>query len=94
MEHGEFKIGGTFWTAAGQFRCTDIGTRTIVAIRLGPREIITVETVGNVRQETTVIDDDPRWLNGTPYPAAEIVFDEDDLIACYRTEVEMRAHFA
>jgi hypothetical protein len=33
-------------------------------------------------------------LNGPPYGVAEIVFDEDDLIACYRTEAEMRAHFA
>ena len=34
MKHSDFKVGREFWTASGQWRCTDIGTRTIVAIRL------------------------------------------------------------
>ena len=34
MTHSEFAIGGEFRTANGRWRCTDIGTRTIVAIRL------------------------------------------------------------
>ena len=93
MEHGEFKIGETFWTMAGQFRCTDVGTRTIVAIRLGPTEIVRAEAVGNARQEKTVIDDDPSWLLGPPYAVAvaEIVFDEGDLVSCYRSKADMRA---
>uniref|UniRef100_Q07SS3 Uncharacterized protein n=1 Tax=Rhodopseudomonas palustris (strain BisA53) TaxID=316055 RepID=Q07SS3_RHOP5 len=34
MEHSDFKIGTEFLTAAGRWRCTDVGTRTIAAIRL------------------------------------------------------------
>ena len=34
MEHSDFRIGCEFLTAAGRWRCTDVGTRTIAAIRL------------------------------------------------------------
>ena len=34
MKHSEFRIGCEFMTAAGRWRCTDVGKRTIAAIRL------------------------------------------------------------
>lgn len=34
MEHSDFRIGQDFYTGSGKWRCTDIGTRTIVAIKL------------------------------------------------------------
>lgn len=34
MEHRGFAFGLEFCTAAGRWRCTDVGTRTIAAIRL------------------------------------------------------------
>ncbi len=34
MEHGDFRIGDRFWTAAGEWQCTDVGTRTIVAVKI------------------------------------------------------------
>jgi hypothetical protein len=34
MNHSDFKIGTEFLTATGRWRCTDVGTRTIPAIRL------------------------------------------------------------
>jgi hypothetical protein len=34
MKHSVFQIGCEFLTGSGRWRCTDIGTRTIVAIRL------------------------------------------------------------
>ena len=34
MEHSEFEIGRTFWCGGRQWRCTDVGTRTIAAIKL------------------------------------------------------------
>jgi hypothetical protein len=34
MKHSDFEIGMEFMTGAGRWRCTDVGTRTIVAIRL------------------------------------------------------------
>ncbi|NVN09725.1 hypothetical protein [Nguyenibacter vanlangensis] len=36
MDHGDFTIGSTFWTASGEWRCTDIGRRTVIAIRIDP----------------------------------------------------------
>lgn len=34
MDHSEFEIGTEFYTGSGLWRCTDIGTRTIVAVQL------------------------------------------------------------
>lgn len=34
MNKEEFQIGLEFYTATGKWRCTDIGTRVIVAIKL------------------------------------------------------------
>jgi len=34
MGKDDFQIGTEFYTAAGKWRCTDVGTRVIVAIRL------------------------------------------------------------
>ncbi|WP_082913596.1 hypothetical protein [Caballeronia udeis] len=32
--HSDFRIGTEFYTEAGLWRCTDIGTRTIVAVKV------------------------------------------------------------
>lgn len=34
MEHSEFRIGMEFYSASGLWRCTDVGMRTIVAVRV------------------------------------------------------------
>ncbi len=34
MKHSDFKIGIEFLTATGRWQCTDVGARTIAAIRL------------------------------------------------------------
>jgi len=34
MKRDDFQIGLEFYTGAGKWRCTDIGTRVIVAIKL------------------------------------------------------------
>jgi hypothetical protein len=33
MNHSDFKVGCDFYTAVGRWRCTDIGARTVIAIR-------------------------------------------------------------
>lgn len=33
MKHRQFRIGGVFYTATGAWVCTDVGTRTVVAVR-------------------------------------------------------------
>ena len=34
MTRNDFRIGLEFYTASGKWRCTDVGTRVIVAIKL------------------------------------------------------------
>lgn len=34
MRHADFRIGTEFSSATGRWRCTDVGTRVIVAIKL------------------------------------------------------------
>lgn len=34
MKHSDFQIGLEFLTATGRWRCTDVGARTVAAIRL------------------------------------------------------------
>ena len=91
MELSDFAIGETFWTHAGAFRCTDIGTRVVVAVKLGARVIARAERVEGELQITKRIDDDPSWLNGPPYAVEEAVFDENELLGCFRTEAELLA---
>jgi hypothetical protein len=38
MKLTDFKIGQSFWTTTGEWRCTDIGTRVVVAIHIGKME--------------------------------------------------------
>ena len=85
MEHSEFAIGRAFTNGHSLWRCTDVGTRTVVAIRLDREEIVSVVVRGGKPGPETraVIDlrDDPSWFNGPPYAIVETVFDEYDLPA-------------
>jgi len=38
MAHQDFQIGIEFTTASGRWRCTDVGTRTIIAIKISDYE--------------------------------------------------------
>jgi hypothetical protein len=38
MTKDDFQIGVEFFTASGKWRCTDIGTRVIVAIKLDQQD--------------------------------------------------------
>lgn len=81
MKHSEFVIGGEFWCSGRQWRCTDIGTRTIIAIRIDSVD------VGSNRPElcrtlTRAEAEHEGWFNGPPYAGLESVFDEDYMPAC------------
>jgi hypothetical protein len=81
MQHGEFRIGETFWCGGRQWRCTDIGTRSIVAIRIDEAEVsgtnpALCRTLNRGEAESE------GWFNGPSYAVAETVFDEYDLPAC------------
>lgn len=89
MDLHEFRIGRDFMMSGKRYRCTDIGTRTVVAIRVEPFEIVTV--IGG-EKTTRVLDASSvkagGWLNGPPYAVAETVIDEDDRETCEPIEGE------
>ena len=70
MTFDDFIIGTEFFTLAGKWRCTDKGSRTVIAIR-------TTQNWEPVAEG---------WLKGPPYTVAEHVFDEKDFAACYATK--------
>jgi len=85
MLHSDFFIGFEFWSGNKRWRCTDVGTRVIVAISLEPREMVRLEsdpTDAARRIQTRYVSTDPRDLNGPPYGIVESVFDEYDMEAC------------
>lgn len=90
MEHDEFHIGLEFWCGGRRWRCTDIGSRVIVAIRVDETEIATSEA-GVVTHKVLTGDEAERegWYRGPPYAVAETVFDEYDLGGCTLTAEEM-----
>jgi len=74
----DFFIGLEFYTAGGKWRCTDIGTRVIVAIRI---DQITVSMHNRKKgTATAIVNDDHSWFEGPPYSVAENVFDEYDIV--------------
>ncbi len=79
MKRSDFAIGRKFWCGGKRWRCTDVGTRVIVAICLEPHEIATSSPGSG---EVGSVTDDPKWLNGPPYAVAESVFDEHDIQGC------------
>ena len=81
MRREDFSIGMNFSTVTGRWRCTDIGTRTIAAIKISDIEVAT-----QVESETTIqIHKNPErsWFTGPPYAVAEKTFDEDDMKGCW-----------
>jgi hypothetical protein len=83
MTHNEFAIGRAFTNGHFLWRCTDIRTRTVVAIQIDHAEVVSIATRGGRCGPETQAVVDPRryhsWLNGPPYALAEMVFDEYDL---------------
>ena len=85
MKHGEFRIGIEFWCGGRRWRCTDIGSRVIVAILLEQIEIVRHSPSQDQvlpRKLEYLVTDDPSWLNGPPYAIVESVFDKYDLPGC------------
>ena len=81
MQHSDFTIGDRFWCGGRMWRCTDIGTRVIVAIRIDSVEV--GSTVPDLRRTLSRGEAEAEgWFNGPPYAVAEVVFDEDDLQGC------------
>nr|WP_294554301.1 hypothetical protein [uncultured Rhodopila sp.] len=83
MNHADFTLGGTFRCGGGQWRCTDIGRRTVIAIRI---DSVTVAGTGPERTLTFAEAEAAGCFNGPPYAVVELVFDEDDMEGCTTDE--------
>ena len=85
MTRDEFHIGLEFWCGGRRWRCTDVGSRVIVAICLESHEVIEAKRLieqGGKLQERRYITDNPSWLAGPPYAVVEYVFDEPSIEGC------------
>ncbi|MDR3440585.1 hypothetical protein [Telmatospirillum sp.] len=80
VNHSDFIIGGTFWCGDRQWRCTDIGTRTIIAMRIDCVQV--ADSTGGLKRLSRGDAKADGWFNGPPYAVAEVVFDEYDLEVC------------
>ena len=90
MDLSEFKIGLEFWCSGNRYRCTDVGTRVAVAIRVDQAEIGTRHEDGTITHHTISGEEADRigWFDGPHYAVVETVFDEDDREICTLTEDE------
>jgi hypothetical protein len=81
MKLADFRIGEEFWCGDHQWRCTDIGSRVVAAIRV---DSVEVESTASERHRTLsrAEAEAEGWFNGPPYAVAESVFDEDDQEGC------------
>ena len=79
MELADFNVGDEFRCGNGEYRCTDIGARTVIAIRLDHIEIsgTTPRTLNRIQAEAD------GWFSGPPYAVVEYVFDEESRKGCH-----------
>ncbi len=86
MTLDEIRIGGEFWCSGRRWRCTDVGTRVVVAIRVYEATMaISKDGVVTTRAMSGEEAEAIGWFEGPPYGVVETVFDEDDLGICSLT---------
>jgi hypothetical protein len=83
MKHEEFRIGLEFWCGGRRWRCTDVGTRTVVGVCLEPHEVVAITHDAGASSTTRpTITTDDSWFVGPPYAVPEEVFDEHSIEGC------------
>lgn len=99
MRREDFAIGQTFYTATGRWRCTDVGTRVVVAIKYDAITVTQSTLAATGRRETREVAltfeeaEQAGWFRGPPYAGAESVFDEYDMEGCAPSRQAWRATF-
>jgi len=91
MRFSDFKIGVEFLFDDRVFRCTDVGTRTALAIRIDSVELAVMDAESgqiSSRVLSRAEAEAEGWFDGPPYALAEYVFDENDIGACERPASE------
>lgn len=92
MTPKDFHIGLEFWCGGKRWRCTDVGSRVVVAISFEAQEASSSEHDPNdptIRIERRHMSSDPTWLYAPPYGIEEYVFDDDLLEICALTPDEL-----
>jgi hypothetical protein len=97
MKHSEFVVGKSFWCGGREWRCTDIGARTIVAICLDDLEYV-LYSPGSPEIATTHMLTRREAVKrgcfkGPPYAEAENVFDEYAFGGCAPTLEDWNCEF-
>ena len=86
MKHGEFYIGLEFWSDGRLWRCTDVGRRTVAAIRIDSAEMTRSENGRTTTYDLTRAQAEAAgWFDGPPYAVLERLFDEYDQEGCSST---------
>ena len=87
MRHNEFHIGGEFLYCGDVWRCTDVGTRTVVAIRIGFIDTTVLSRGGRENHHLTQAQAEAEgWFEGPPYAVVECLFDENEMPLCEPAE--------
>jgi hypothetical protein len=73
VKHLDFALDGIFWCGGRQWRCTDLGTRTVIAIRIDSVNMQST-TPKLCRTLDRAAAEAESWFNGPPYAVAEHVF--------------------
>jgi hypothetical protein len=92
MKKEQFQIGTEFYTGSGKWRCTDVGTRVIVAMRIDPVCGTIRDSKGRKTRDIILNEEEATiagWFNGPPYAVGEDAFDEYDQEGCYLTKEEV-----
>lgn len=83
MQLSDFTIGLEFKCSGNRYRCTDVGSRVVVAIRIEPVIIAWVKDGHRGQRKLTyekaIMEG---CFRGPPYTELEQVFDEYDLKGC------------
>jgi hypothetical protein len=89
MNHKDFRIGSYFYMARNKYLCTDIGKRTICAVRA---DYANITTSKNGKTKTKRCKLTRKAIGGPPYWLAESVIDEYDMEDCYKTRIKSEWH--
>lgn len=81
MKHQDFSIGMEFRCGDRLWKVTDVGTRTVVAIRIDSITVTKTPPTQHLTLNRTEAEADG-WFNGPPYAIAEVVFDEHAIEEC------------
>ncbi len=85
MRREDFELGKSFRCGGRLWRCTDVGTRVVVAIRLDEVCVSGSDGERTLDQHEAEAEG---WFHGPPYAVAEAIFDEDDQEECEPIDAE------